>query len=236
MHSYREILNQGDIALAVKTYGSNFSFNSGGILKTGTWKVKEGKAFNKVIVYLEGDEGSKVFIGDYCGREPSGDKCTIISSKSREAGKTNSSWTEFTGGKSRGYNRIYLSISDEDYTSYPSEEKHKEGATITISVNAYERNPKARAECIKHYGYSCQICDMAFVERYGEFGKNFIHIHHIVPLSEIKEEYEVDPVRDLIPVCPNCHAMLHASGMLPKQLQEHLKSNPSFNGRRGTSR
>ena len=40
-------------------------------------------------------------------------------------------------------------------------------------------------------------------------GKDFIHVHHIIPLNEIKEEYTVDPIKDLVPVCPNCHAMLH---------------------------
>jgi len=28
-------------------------------------------------------------------------------------------------------------------------------------------------------------------------------------LEDIKDEYEVDPINDLRPVCPNCHAMLH---------------------------
>lgn len=50
---------------------------------------------------------------------------------------------------------------------------------------------------------------MSFDETYGMFAKDFIHVHHIKPLSEINEEYEVDPINDLIPVCPNCHAMLH---------------------------
>ncbi|HHO0788469.1 HNH endonuclease [Aeromonas allosaccharophila] len=48
-----------------------------------------------------------------------------------------------------------------------------------------------------------------FGEKYGELGKGFIHVHHMMPLSEIGEEYVVDPIKDLIPVCPNCHAMLH---------------------------
>jgi len=34
-------------------------------------------------------------------------------------------------------------------------------------------------------------------------------VHHIKPISEIGEDYLVDPVRDLVPVCPNCHRMLH---------------------------
>ena len=53
------------------------------------------------------------------------------------------------------------------------------------------------------------IVTLDFEKKYGEIGKGFIHIHHKKPLSEINEEYEVDPIQDLIPVCPNCHAMIH---------------------------
>jgi 5-methylcytosine-specific restriction protein A len=50
---------------------------------------------------------------------------------------------------------------------------------------------------------------MSFAETYGTFAKDFIHVHHITSLSEISDSYEVNPETDLIPVCPNCHAMLH---------------------------
>lgn len=73
----------------------------------------------------------------------------------------------------------------------------------------YERNPIARKKCIEHYGVQCQVCEINFENTYGEVGKDFIHVPHIVPLHEIQQGYEVDPIRDLIPVCPNCHAMLH---------------------------
>lgn len=98
-------------------------------------------------------------------------------------------------------------------TSIPEEvsnpERFVEGAAKTISVNAYERNSKARSACIKHYGAVCAICDFNFETAYGAIGKGFIHVHHIVPLGEIRREYELDPIRDLIPVCPNCHAIIH---------------------------
>jgi 5-methylcytosine-specific restriction protein A len=42
-------------------------------------------------------------------------------------------------------------------------------------------------------------------------GKGYIHVHHLTPLSTINGEYEVNPISDLIPVCPNCHAMIHKS-------------------------
>lgn len=84
-----------------------------------------------------------------------------------------------------------------------------EGAIKTITVNKYERSTEARNKCIKHHGCTCKVCGLNFKEMYGVIGEGFIHVHHIKPLCEIKEGYEVDPVNDLIPVCPNCHAMLH---------------------------
>jgi len=95
---------------------------------------------------------------------------------------------------------------------YPDEIKGRnlfEGAKKQVIVNIFERDPKARQECINIYGYKCFICDFDFEQVYGKLGKNFIHVHHLKPLSEIDREYQVLPKEDLRPVCPNCHAMLH---------------------------
>lgn len=84
-----------------------------------------------------------------------------------------------------------------------------EGALEQILVNRYERSPKARADCLAHYGSVCVICDVGLDQIYGEIGAGVIHVHHVVALSTIKKGYEVDPIKDLRPVCPNCHAVLH---------------------------
>lgn len=84
-----------------------------------------------------------------------------------------------------------------------------EGAFCRVTVNAYERNPHARRRCIVAHGTSCAICGFSFGETYGEVADGYIHVHHLRPLSEIGGEYTVDPVEDLRPVCPNCHAVLH---------------------------
>jgi predicted HNH restriction endonuclease len=76
-------------------------------------------------------------------------------------------------------------------------------------VNAYERNPEARRRCIEHYGSRCCICGFDFGAVYGSALAEFIHVHHCRPLSEIAGEYVVDPIEDLRPVCPNCHAVIH---------------------------
>ena len=84
-----------------------------------------------------------------------------------------------------------------------------EGAVSKVRINAYERNPVARSICIEKFGATCCVCGFSFEGKYGELGKGFIHVHHLVELASIGEEYNVDPVKDLRPVCPNCHAMLH---------------------------
>ena len=84
-----------------------------------------------------------------------------------------------------------------------------EGARRKVTVNAYERNVKAREKCLEEHGYRCAVCKMCFEEYYGDIGRGFIHVHHRKELSSIRGEYEVDPIKDLCPVCPNCHAMLH---------------------------
>ncbi|HEY3855650.1 MAG TPA: HNH endonuclease [Verrucomicrobiae bacterium] len=88
-------------------------------------------------------------------------------------------------------------------------EKYPEGARWTATINAYERNPKARSACIEHHGHTCAACGFDFARAYGDFGKDFIHVHHIIPIGKIGKLYDVDPKEDLIPVCPNCHAMIH---------------------------
>jgi 5-methylcytosine-specific restriction protein A len=84
-----------------------------------------------------------------------------------------------------------------------------EGAKKSIIVNSYERNPVARQQCIKHWGTCCSVCEFDFEETYGALGTGFIHVHHLTPIAQIGKAYQIDPIKDLRPVCPNCHAMLH---------------------------
>lgn len=90
-----------------------------------------------------------------------------------------------------------------DPKSYP------EGSVAKVFVNRYERNRVAREKCIQKKGCVCAVCGMDFGKTYGEMGEGFIHIHHTTPISSIGKGYEVDYEKDLVPVCPNCHAMLH---------------------------
>lgn len=113
---------------------------------------------------------------------------------------------------------VWLKNNDKVDCTIPEELneniKYTEGTSKTIVVNAYERNAKAKKACIECYGndYKCQICGFKFADKYGAEFKNKIHVHHIKPISEIGKEYKIDPKKDLLPVCPNCHMILHSKG------------------------
>jgi predicted HNH restriction endonuclease len=85
----------------------------------------------------------------------------------------------------------------------------REGAVQQVTVNVYERDRRARLQCIQKYGSKCCICGLSFGEKYGDEFDGLIHVHHLRPLSKIGKEYVVDPIRDLRPVCPNCHMVVH---------------------------
>jgi len=111
-----------------------------------------------------------------------------------------------------GLYRIALGHKGKESTAIEEvqdSEQFIEGATKTIAVNSYERNPEARAKCIAHYGCKCFACGFEFEKTYGEIGKAFIHVHHVIPLASIGVEYVVDPISDLRPLCPNCHGVIH---------------------------
>ena len=84
-----------------------------------------------------------------------------------------------------------------------------EGARMRVEVNRYERSPVNRASCLSHFGLVCQCCGFDFASVYGELGDGYIEVHHRVPVSKMGACYIVDPVRDLVPLCGNCHPMVH---------------------------
>jgi predicted HNH restriction endonuclease len=92
---------------------------------------------------------------------------------------------------------------------FEDQELYKEGKVVQVFVNRYERNQNARIKCLAHFGNKCQVCDFDFGSVYGDIAAGFIHVHHKAQLAEIGEEYEVDPINDLIPVCANCHSVIH---------------------------
>ena len=112
-------------------------------------------------------------------------------------------------------------VIDEEYENVEND-NISEGKMITVKVNKYERSPRARKKCLDFYGYRCCVCGFDFEEYYGSIGKEIIEVHHKKALYEIKENYVVNPIKDLIPVCSNCHTIIHHRN--PKFEIEELKN------------
>ena len=90
-----------------------------------------------------------------------------------------------------------------------NENLSKEGSVVERLVKQYERNP-IYGEIVKALkGAICCVCDFRFEDRYGDHGKEFIEIHHVTPVSKMQNGYDFDPLRDLVPVCSNCHSIIH---------------------------
>ena len=124
--------------------------------------------------------------------------------------------------KESNYKEVFFPDTDIPEDAY-------EGAVQQVNINKYERSAVARKKCIEYFGCRCIVCGIDFAEKYGKLGEGFIHVHHRVPLNEIDQEYAVDFRKDLVPVCPNCHAMLHRkiNGKSPsvEELREILAEN-----------
>lgn len=131
-------------------------------------------------------------------------------------------------------NNDRISIELEENVFIPQELSDKEtkdlfeGAKKQITVNVYERNATARKQCIEKFGYKCCVCDFDFEQFYGDIGKQFIEVHHLIPLSEINREYKVDGEKDLRPICPNCHAMVHRANLSIEELRKIVKARNYF--------
>ncbi len=107
--------------------------------------------------------------------------------------------------------------------------QYAEGSVDQVLVNKYERSRLARQACLNAYGHSCTVCGFNFARFYGPLGHGFIQVHHLVEISSIGSKYEIDPIKDLRPVCPNCHAMLHkrVPALTIEELRSTLQAPPA---------
>lgn len=97
-----------------------------------------------------------------------------------------------------------------------------EGDIQEVVSNKYERSKKNRLLCLSFFGYSCQGCLVNLEDKYGSIAKNFIHVHHVNPISTTGV-VSVNPFVDLIPLCPNCHSIVHKTNP-PLSINELIKN------------
>lgn len=107
-------------------------------------------------------------------------------------------------------------------------EAEVEGAVKHGSITRYERSAKNRRICLALFGFDCKICGVDLERRYGPVAKDFIHVHHVVPVSRMSAPSVVNPAEDLIPVCPNCHYVMHREDppVAPEVLRRRFNEPP----------
>lgn len=111
----------------------------------------------------------------------------------------------------------------------------KDGKVTYYFGKKYERDVRNRKLAIEIHGVNCSICGFNFKEVYGEHGENFIEVHHIKPLSMSDGEMEINPREDLIPICSNCHRMMHRQRdkiLSPNELRNMVKERAALRGKR----
>lgn len=104
-----------------------------------------------------------------------------------------------------------------------------EGKLVELHLTKHERNPDLRKRCIELHGWRCKGCGLDFKEKYGELGAEYIEVHHMFPISQSSGEHIVDPTTELVPLCANCHAMIHrikGEEMTIEKLRSHI--NPQY--------
>lgn len=129
----------------------------------------------------------------------------------------------------------YSSISDETHFdenwSFGVQTDHdelegrffqEEGGLRLILSRRYERSRLNRKVAIEFHGRKCRVCKFSFDETYGSLSEGYIEIHHLVPVSQMGGPKPLDPRVDLVPLCANCHRMVHKAWppLSPERLRQ----------------
>jgi hypothetical protein len=109
-------------------------------------------------------------------------------------------------------------------------EAEEEGLSKSDLLTKYERSHLNRSLCLAYHGYDCKVCGINLKDKYGDIARDFIHVHHLNPISE-SGIIKPDPIKDFVPLCPNCHAIAHLKNppLTVEEIQIKLKENGSKN-------
>ena len=122
-----------------------------------------------------------------------------------------------------------ISKSDKQTETFDENLTINEGTLTMVKTKVYKRSSKLRQHAINYYTSSegrvkCKVCCFDFEDFYGEYGKGFIEIHHQKPVFQFDGDDTLKTIKDalenVIPVCSNCHRMIHRSRLNTLSLNE----------------
>lgn len=121
------------------------------------------------------------------------------------------------------FKQLFRIVDLDAEAEWVEEEYSFEGGLKYYHTKRYERSVKNRLLAINKHGVNCMACGFNFEEVYGEHGKDFIEVHHIQALSTLDKATMINPEVDLIPLCANCHRMIHRKKDQTLSLLELIK-------------
>lgn len=206
IRQYLDINYEGLYENTERTYYERLRRN---VYSTASAKIanaEEGEMYTTVLKHVAGFYNSKTFKGK--------EKVQLSNAERRKAKSTPTS----------SLLHDVAAPSHEPKTDYlqPAEDEHlTEGKIRQVSLTIHERNRKFRQICLAEHGYVCAACGMDIEKFYGEIGREFIEVHHMERIADTDGEHEIDPKTDLVPLCSNCHSMIHRKeGGIPFTLDE----------------
>ncbi len=166
-----------------------------------------------------------------------------ITDKGRELVKNNMISIKYILSSGFEYNDVKDSLGkvyDAKKTRIiPFTEVISEGGVRSQVTKYYQRSQKLRNAAIDHFSkdgiITCDCCGFEFRSFYGEkYGKSCIEIHHMKPIFKYEGEKDdktiAEALKNLLPVCPNCHRVIHKNNItaeLIPQFKQYLISKSS---------
>jgi hypothetical protein len=137
----------------------------------------------------------------------------------------------------KGFDDVYKrSVQQKQYIYVFDENIYiQEGTKKVMETETYKRSTKLREEAKKYYEkngkINCTICNFNFDDFYGtKIGGKYIEIHHIKPIFQYQDEDLNTTIKkalkNVVPVCSNCHRMIHKNWRNPlqvKYLKNHIR-------------
>lgn len=219
IYSFAHDIRPKDIAIICRGYTSNqkspiiiygiakigkFRFD----LKSNWWRFKRKADILKMEVEINRKQMSDIFKIDTCLRTIHGPFNIEMFNNFCRILKINLQSNAYNQSKIN-VNRKLKNANGSFLDELDPNDSLPEGGKIRAVVNSHERNPKARLACLKYYGDKCCICGFRFADFYGTIGKGVIQVHHLIPFYISKRKRLINPIKDLRPICANCHIIIH---------------------------
>ena len=113
--------------------------------------------------------------------------------------------------------KVFTSKKTKKVLIYDEDDTITEGKVSTKTAIVKERSQKLRRAAIEHYTVDgkivCSVCGFDFKKIYGELGDGYIQMHHENPVYQYSDDgfetYISEAVKNMKPLCANCHCMVH---------------------------